>query len=910
MKKLLLSLLGVLLTGLSAGAANEAISDWGTKADTNYSSRTNSTNEWSATNCALVSVDGLICPTLNGKTSAIGTLTSPELTDGIGTLSISATNTYSENKGISLKAEIKQNGATVASHDFTISSINKNEVFTDTWTGINVSGNFTIVITNNCPSNSTSNKDRASITSLTWTNYSYNPNAPEDVEISYDLEGTTANVTLSCVTEGATIYYGFASDDITNEYSAPFAVTENCTVYAFAQKDEENSSITSLPITVPYTSFKKVIDTAANDEELSIIGNFSVLYQSGSYLILTDGTSNLLVYDNEIPDYEAGTNISEISGKVYDYKNLMEIVNVTLTEGGEGATYTPLKSITGVNYNDNLFDQVEIEDCTIDGKSTDGKSATIKVGEEETIALYNNFGLTYENGAGYTITGFIWRYNDNLQLCPSAITGGEVLENVEAPVIKPNTKELQPDQKVSIECATDGATIYYTIDGTEPTNASTKYEGEFSVEGDVTIKAIAFYEGDDKEMLPSEVVERTYHVWDPYCNVIDNTHETSNKGQYVQHTCTIDGVDYAMLGIHHATQGIQMNNSTSRTCYIIQTGDNVGYVLKSIEVDFNSNTNNITFTVRGSNTPFSDGVGEGAEPNNITTNGDVIGTISNTNTTVEFTKDYDYFAFYPSKNGVVYMNSVTVNYRDVKELDMTEVPSLEGFEIINVDGDMVTENVPTHPNWVTKYSINDGEIIEFDPEENEYITVKAEDLDDATLHTIKIWYENFYHGTKSDENVFNHLTNPKVSENFDEGKTQFNFGTIGEGVKVYFTINGQNPTIETSTPANVIRRAKTVNGIYTIDSDEDKDATHSVSASNTIVEIDPTLLGDTYTIKAQAVHADTNTLSEVITQQGETTSIVELKGIGSEKAVYDLMGRKVQRPAHGIYIQEGVKVRL
>ena len=45
---------------------------------------------------------------------------------------------------------------------------------------------------------------------------------------------------------------------------------------------------------------------------------------------------------------------------------------------------------------------------------------------------------------------------------------------------------------VTIECETEDATIYYTIDGTEPTNQSTEYTAPFELAENTTVKAIAY----------------------------------------------------------------------------------------------------------------------------------------------------------------------------------------------------------------------------------------------------------------------------------------------------------------------------------------------------------------------------------------------------------------------------------
>ena len=68
-------------------------------------------------------------------------------------------------------------------------------------------------------------------------------------------------------------------------------------------------------------------------------------------------------------------------------------------------------------------------------------------------------------------------------------------ETVATPVINPAGGEVQEGAAVTITCATEGASIYYTIDGTTPTTSSTKYTGAITVNSAMTINAIAAKEG-------------------------------------------------------------------------------------------------------------------------------------------------------------------------------------------------------------------------------------------------------------------------------------------------------------------------------------------------------------------------------------------------------------------------------
>lgn len=62
---------------------------------------------------------------------------------------------------------------------------------------------------------------------------------------------------------------------------------------------------------------------------------------------------------------------------------------------------------------------------------------------------------------------------------------------VDAPTFAPEAGTYDAAQNVTIACATDGAAIYYTLDGTTPTVSSTLYESAIEITETTTINAIA-----------------------------------------------------------------------------------------------------------------------------------------------------------------------------------------------------------------------------------------------------------------------------------------------------------------------------------------------------------------------------------------------------------------------------------
>ena len=85
--------------------------------------------------------------------------------------------------------------------------------------------------------------------------------------------------------------------------------------------------------------------------------------------------------------------------------------------------------------------------------------------------------------------------------------------SVAKPVIS-GEAEFFDETEVSIACATDGAKIYYTLDGSEPSASSTEYAAAFKLKETATVKAIAI-KGDDK----SSIAEKEFSKKASYASI-------------------------------------------------------------------------------------------------------------------------------------------------------------------------------------------------------------------------------------------------------------------------------------------------------------------------------------------------------------------------------------------------------
>lgn len=168
--------------------------------------------------------------------------------------------------------------------------------------------------------------------------------------------------------------------------------------------------------------------------------------------------------------------------------------------------------------------------------TTDGSDPTI--GGSTTTQTYTNESvITLATIGENPLKAVVVRYG-------LILTETAIIRKPTNPTITPTPGDCNNTVTISYE---EGTSVYYTIDGTPPTNSSTLYTGPFSLNSDATIKAIA-YSGN----LHSEVISLVYSP------------NYSNKPTITQNgpTITIAGTG----SIYYTTNGNDPN--TSSTPYI------------------------------------------------------------------------------------------------------------------------------------------------------------------------------------------------------------------------------------------------------------------------------------------------------------------------------------------------------
>lgn len=199
-----------------------------------------------------------------------------------------------------------------------------------------------------------------------------------------------------------------------------------------------------------------------------------------------------------------------------------DYVEVTISDGAitdpNGAAIVEIKAMTG-GYSLKITNG-EKADKYIYGKSGSNsiQYGTTAVANEITISdgaatiLSNSTSFRYNSQSG----------NDRFRYYKTATTGASYIlpalykketapAAVEAPKFSVAVGNYSEAQSVVLSCTTDGASIYYTTDGTEPTAESTPYTSAIAVNKSMTIKAIAI-KGEEKSTVATAAYKITTYA--------------------------------------------------------------------------------------------------------------------------------------------------------------------------------------------------------------------------------------------------------------------------------------------------------------------------------------------------------------------------------------------------------------
>lgn len=284
------------------------------------------------------------------------------------------------------------------------------------------------------------------------------------------VDENTGAVTLDGTTTGtATITASYAGDANNYKPAAPVS-------YTITVDDPNKVDYVTLPWGYPESGsatkdgINNVVGVVTNG-----LGSDYAAENHAPYLIKLDNTGDYF-------QIKTDSSIGEVSVK---YK---------MIGGGNTSTLTINESTDGEEW-------TKVEDLSIAGSQN-------STGELTTSNAFNSESryvqIVFTKGSNVGIGGIsITKYDSR----PAAA----------APTFSPAEGEVAKGTTVSINCTTIGATIYYTTDGSTPTDESTEYSDPIVINAQTTIKAIAFADG----YKASAIASATYTVPTTIADVIE-----------------------------------------------------------------------------------------------------------------------------------------------------------------------------------------------------------------------------------------------------------------------------------------------------------------------------------------------------------------------------------------------------
>ena len=348
-------------------------------------------------------------------------------------------------------------------------------------------------------------------------------------------------VTISTATAGASIYYttdGTAPDATKTLYSAPIIISVTTVVNAIAIKA---SYVNSGIVTGTYV----ITITKVGTPTFSPVAGTYPIAQSVTISTATAGADIYYTTDGGTPDGTSTLYTGAITISVATTVKAIGIkTGLTNSDVGEAAytlggtvatpTFSPVAgtypspqtvaitcaSPTGASiyYTTNGADPTGLS-TLYTGGITISVTTTVKAKAYKTGFLASAVG-----SALYTLTGAI----------------------VATPTFDPAAGTYSSAQFVTLTCATSGASIYYTTDGTDPTIGSTLYGGTpISVAVTTTLKAIGIKAGSTNSAIATAVY--TIICATPTFSPVAGTYTSA---QSVTISCATSGAD-----IYYTTDG-------------------------------------------------------------------------------------------------------------------------------------------------------------------------------------------------------------------------------------------------------------------------------------------------------------------------------------------------------------------
>ena len=294
--------------------------------------------------------------------------------------------------------------------------------------------------------------------------------------------------------------------------NGPWGLTEG-TLGGWHSLDFDPSHVDAQKIVMPAGTYTISIDAKNNKfmiERYEVpvpkvynkVVDESQLIAGKNYILVNEKNAKFMGQIDGYGNAESGPTITEGSVDISSNKNITELTlsgdeNGWSFYNGEGYISWPTGNALSVD--DEIDDYSKWTVSYFESDTKGSGFILTNVYDANRVLQYNNASPRFACYTGSQLSAVLY-VQDGVDPV--------IVPTVATPTFNPAGGTYTEVQNVEILCATDGATIYYTTDGTEPSNTSTPYSSAITIDKTTTIKAIAVKDG----MENSAIAEATYTI--------------------------------------------------------------------------------------------------------------------------------------------------------------------------------------------------------------------------------------------------------------------------------------------------------------------------------------------------------------------------------------------------------------
>lgn len=387
-------------------------------------------------------------------------------------------------------------------------------------------------------------------TNVTLTNHiTYTDNTTEDKNVAVTFEATPASGywsgTASIGTTAYTVRIPYSSQSVTGITINGTAISDAdlATLTSTKAVSIDGSSLNGIGM-IGVTLSGGTANVTRTNSGNDVVFKFTINASDEYTVTVTNLNRNYTTFGNIVYYSKDGTNAEGANTKAVTANGItfaMVDENKTLQYGSGkvtigGAEYTPLKLSTGSAVSVTFPEGKKATKVKVYGWSAngDGKMNSIQETSDENGKKVGDMSadIFYATNTDKDIYPSVYEYElDNWESMYFSCGGSPsqpfvIMDFVFAetqcatPVIAPADGASFSDdtQEVTISCTTDGATVYYTLDGSEPTTSSTVYTDAFNISSTTTVKAFAVKDGLDDSQVATATINKVVSVvtnsWD------------------------------------------------------------------------------------------------------------------------------------------------------------------------------------------------------------------------------------------------------------------------------------------------------------------------------------------------------------------------------------------------------------